>query len=712
MSVTSIACSIDQTASIPLCTRVQQNYSHSRPDLRMIFDAPVVTSIHPQNAVNAAESSSITVLGVNFGAVAGEPGHCANAVVRVTVGDTACSTFAWISNTALRCQVPKLAWSKAFPPVRVISSAGRVAEGSDSGLRLDGPVLTAVLPVNLPRAVNSVAVTVLGANFGFSANDALITMRAGIGVCETIAGSRWISGTAVQCLAQIDRSTLSDQVVVTVDGKGGLIRWAYSYDPPILTAIAPMNGPRDSTDLRVTLSGCNFSPVGSGSTWAARIGARWCLDTKFVDDGTITCTPPPGAGRNTVGLTMSSQFDRSVKVEASVALTGRFRYNAPVVTWVSPGNAPSCGGATITLQGANFGSLSTVDVSSSVWPSWWRERSANQRESTIQVVESILGESGLIWDDAATTAVADGLGVSRDLAASLGTSVNMTNLFRLSSVYTRSVALGATDCTNLLWRSDAEMSCVAERSREEIVDVVANVDGRPIRVVQVDPQRGSMFPFQFKYDVLVRYVCLEFGACSISCSPFDKLGALVGGTQARTCTCEDTYAGTAVAEAQCADDIVPDLQRPCTPPPCEPQISSAFPAECTIGMRITITGTNFGSGLADLDVGVQELNATTLVPLTFAACTSAVWLTSLAVVCVLPIEPNVLPIRVALRVRGLLAGYAKQDTGLLRRLPKQGAVPFSAADTGARLADGFVPVTLTWPTLPNAVGYQPQFRRH
>ena len=151
VSSTSIACAIDPDPSMPLCTRVQRtSYSMSRTDLQMSFDAPIVTAVQPQNSANAARFS-LTVLGVNFGAVAGEPGTCGQVVQKVLVGDTSCTTWSWTSNTALRCEVPGQQWARMFPPVEVFSNAGKRAEAPNSGLRFDGPVLTGVLPVNIPR---------------------------------------------------------------------------------------------------------------------------------------------------------------------------------------------------------------------------------------------------------------------------------------------------------------------------------------------------------------------------------------------------------------------------------------------------------------------------------------------------------------------------------------------------------------------------------
>jgi len=107
----------------------------------------------------------------------------------------------------------------------------------------------------------------------------------------------------------------------------------------------------------MTLTGSNFgtsATAGPGGLVSVTVGSRICTPVFVVVDHTsVTCIAPSGTG---LAAAILVSVDGS-----SSASTMLFSYSAPTVANIRlPASNPTAGGATITIEGANFGATASL----------------------------------------------------------------------------------------------------------------------------------------------------------------------------------------------------------------------------------------------------------------------------------------------------------------------------------------------------------------
>src|SRR3989442_1224297 len=123
--------------------------------------------------------------------------------------------------------------------------------------------------------------------------------------------------------------------------------------PPIVTGIAPANGP-SSGGTPVTISGTNFQ-----SSATATVGGVALTGVSVTGPTTLSGTTgahAPGTGNPVVVINPDSQ-------SATCACT--YTYDpapAPTVTTISPANGPSAGGTLVTITGTAFQAGATATI--------------------------------------------------------------------------------------------------------------------------------------------------------------------------------------------------------------------------------------------------------------------------------------------------------------------------------------------------------------
>ena len=115
--------------------------------------------------------------------------------------------------------------------------------------------------------------------------------------------------------------------------------------PPTITGIAPNTGPA-AGGTGVTITGTNLSGAGVTFGGAAATGVSATATQ-------ITCTTPTGsAGAADVVVTTAG---------GSATLVGGFTYGAgPTINMINPQQGPASGGTSVTINGANLGSATSV----------------------------------------------------------------------------------------------------------------------------------------------------------------------------------------------------------------------------------------------------------------------------------------------------------------------------------------------------------------
>ena len=202
------------------------------------------------------------------------------------------------------------------------------------------PLVTAVTPRN-GLTLGGTLLRVFGSNFGPVDTSPFVSLGLATGTFCT--NNIWTSDTALSTVAPAGKSFPKD-VFVSIPGfavsRGSLIG-GWSYDVPTLTAMSPNSAPT-SGSISVTLFGKNLVTPPT-----VTIGNTSATSVTIVSDTSVTIVAPAGVG---VDRAITGTFGGDPSYGGL-----KFTYDAPVVTHVDPGNAPTVSGDFITIMGNNFG---------------------------------------------------------------------------------------------------------------------------------------------------------------------------------------------------------------------------------------------------------------------------------------------------------------------------------------------------------------------
>jgi len=181
---------------------------------------------------------------------------------------------------------------------------------------------------------------VYGSTFGTFSLSA--TSRLGATTCEA---STWGSDSTVEC--RTAHGAMSTRRVTVTAGLGsvGSLTEAVSFDGPLLLSARFANRPATGR-ATVSVSGANLGALASYSV-SARVGATACEASSWVSATAVACRAP-------AGVAASMRLLLTVGARAGTA-TDALSYDVPFLTRLARPNAPSVGGASVTVNGGNFG---------------------------------------------------------------------------------------------------------------------------------------------------------------------------------------------------------------------------------------------------------------------------------------------------------------------------------------------------------------------
>jgi hypothetical protein len=300
------------------------------------FDSAVVTHLGAGNGC-VTSGTSITIYGTNFGS--------SDLSATAQFGFTACMTTKWTSSSVLTCGTSVGAGAVRHAAITVFELAGTGA----AVYTYDSPVISQTSAVNIPTAGKAV-LTLTGVNFGpdpvqlrknLYADDNEMQVGAGSNICDK---SRWISDTSFSCQSSPVGSGENFRLFGSVGHSVGTSLMTFTYDAPFVTQASRPNAP-PSSGASITLFGVNFGEFDYTST--VSLGLSSCSTLSWTSGTALACSVQPGSGLQlNIGVAVSSITGTSDE---------GFTYNSPVVTLVTPQNAPTRGGGTITVSGFNFG---------------------------------------------------------------------------------------------------------------------------------------------------------------------------------------------------------------------------------------------------------------------------------------------------------------------------------------------------------------------
>ena len=385
----------------------------------------------------------------------------------VFIGHKLCERTAIVSPSQLACVVPPGVGAGNAVTVVVGGQLSARSESAPLLFTYEAPQVVAIDPIEVPTT-GIVSVTVYGRNFGERADLAAVLV-GGVACLRTL----WISSSVLECETPPGVGA-AHAVDVVVGGQrsdaaaSGSVDVSLGYAAPTVSEFAPSSGPRRG-GFELLIFGSGFGAARHAIT--VRVGALPCAPVRWISNGAVSCTAPPGAGR--------AQITVNVAGQQGAALTALV-FEGPVVDAISPQSCPVTSRCVLTIDGENFGdsapsppSLLSITVGGrSCTNTEWVSRTRVQCRAPV------------------------GVGASRDVRVALGPHRSMINtLFSYEppviasvtpshapgsgdaiiaveglnfgdpsrsvrpQIATPALMVGGVPCPSLFWRSDAQIEC-------------------------------------------------------------------------------------------------------------------------------------------------------------------------------------------------------------------------------------------------------------
>jgi RHS repeat-associated protein len=290
---------------------------------------PTVTGVSP-NSGSTGGGTSVTITGTNL----------SNATT-VTFGSTAATSFTVNSSTQITATSP--AEGAAMVDVTVTTAGGTSATGSaDKFTYNNSPSVSSISPTSGPTA-GGTSITITGTNFtGATA----VTFGATAATSLTVNSSTQITATSPA------ENPVTVDITVTNSSGTSSIATADQYTfvpPPIVMSVSPIVGG--------IAGGTTVTVLGTAFTGATSVMFGGTAASSFTvnSDSQITAISPAEAA-GIVDITVTT-----VGGTSATTPNDQFTFvTVPTVTSVSPTAGPTTGGATVTINGANFTGATAV----------------------------------------------------------------------------------------------------------------------------------------------------------------------------------------------------------------------------------------------------------------------------------------------------------------------------------------------------------------
>jgi len=163
-----------------------------------------------------------------------------------------------------------------------------------------------------------------------------------------------LNTSTIACTVAPGTAGSAETVSVYIDGIAAGNTLTYTFNDAMVSAI---NGDGPTTGGSViNVSGSDFGVPGVTPV-SVSIGGQACINPSLISETEITCTLPPGVGRDlAVDVTINGQVFNSLT----------FSYNPPSLLSSLPIEGNYLGGDALTLNGSNFGAAdATVSIGGS-----------------------------------------------------------------------------------------------------------------------------------------------------------------------------------------------------------------------------------------------------------------------------------------------------------------------------------------------------------
>jgi len=323
--------------------------AHSKENalVRFSFDSPVVSAVSPAN-IPPTDAIALTLYGEAFGGP--------DAVLNAFIGPTKCLKTSWASSTTLTCTTPAgtgggrsiilVAGDTSYP----VAAAAELSEGHVARVSYDAPIITAIVPISGATS-GSEELTLWGRNFGGKPQN----VRVSVGGTACL-NANWQSDAEVTCRLSPGTGN-SNAVLLTVDGQlspsrvaaadGGTFVPVVAFQPPTLSSISPSVG-KPQGGVLITIEGTNF---GTDKSKVQVLFGKHAGKVLRAEDTNLLVLAPAGEGEDEVRVEVDGQQSKLSGLAENVL----FRYDGPSITSLSVDHGPTVGGTVIDITGSNLG---------------------------------------------------------------------------------------------------------------------------------------------------------------------------------------------------------------------------------------------------------------------------------------------------------------------------------------------------------------------
>ncbi|MBT0768317.1 IPT/TIG domain-containing protein [Kineosporia sp. J2-2] len=291
---------------------------------------PTVSGVSPATGPTAG-GNTVTVTGTGF-----------TGATQVAFGANNGSGLSVVNATTLTVTVPA---GTGTADVRVTTPGGTSANtAADNYVYAGSPTVTGISPSAGPVA-GGTSVVLTGTNL--------------TGTTAVSFGGTPAAGFTVNSATQITATTPAGSagpaaVAVTTPGGSftttGANRFTYTA-APVITSLSPSSVPA-AGGLAMTISGSNFTGMTS-----VRIDGQSVVGV-LVNDSTITVALIPAHAVGPADVTVTTTNGGTSAATSAAVLT---YVGQPTLTSVSPNSGPMAGGNTVTLTGAGFTNVDSVN---------------------------------------------------------------------------------------------------------------------------------------------------------------------------------------------------------------------------------------------------------------------------------------------------------------------------------------------------------------
>ena len=528
-----------------------------------VVAAPSITSVSP---TSGAAGASVTITGANFGSTQGTGSVSFNGTAVTTIGS-------W-SAASIVATVPTGATTG-----NVVVNASGVNSNGVSFTVVPAPIITSLLPTT--GAVGA-SVTISGSNFGSTQGTGTVRFN---GTAVTTIGS-W---SATSIVATVPTGATTGNVVVNASGVNSNGVSFTVIAAPSITSLSPTSG---AVGASVTITGTNFgSTQGTGSvsfngTAVTTIGS-WSATS-------IVATVPTGATTGNVVVNTSGVNSNGVSFTVVAA---------PSITNVSPTSGAV--GGSVTITGTNFGStqgtgsVSFNGTGATTIGSW----SATSIVATVPTGATTgnvaVNASGVNSNGVSFTVVAaPSITSLSPTSGAVGASVTVTGTNFGSAQGTGSVSFNGTAVTTIgSWSATSIVATVPTGATTG--NVVVNTSGVSSNgvsfTVLTAPSITTVAPTSGAVGASVTITGTNFGSTqgtgsvSFNGTAATTIGSWSATSIVATVPTGATTGNVVVTQGGLASSGVSFTVLP------TPSITSVSPNSGTVGISVTITGTNFGS---------------------------------------------------------------------------------------------------------------------